>query len=248
MPSTRFHFFKLKKAPLILSGTLFFLLFFGPLLNKWEVIPILLLGMSGKVIASKKIKQYFTLLLFCLLIPIAIIFIAYLTGGLKTQDHKMISAVVIHLGIAAFLALYAVDAVIELMGTHKTSLSEVLSALNAYLIFGLIYGEIYALIAFFQKGAFTIIDKMSQSSISLSSMMDSWPYLYFSFITQTSLGYGDITPISHLAQVFVISQAIFGQFYMAIVIAYLLRNYMNSEYDELKELTEKPSMLKTNRY
>lgn len=89
-------------------------------------------------------------------------------------------------------------------------------------------------------GAFTIIDKISQASLSLSSMTDSWPYIYFSFTTQTTLGYGDITPISHLAQVVVISQSIFGQFYIAIVIAYLLRNYIATEAEEFKELTEKP--------
>lgn len=239
MASNTVHFLKFKKAPLTLCATLFFLLFFGPLLTKWEVIPILLFGMSGKVIATKKIKRYFAVFFICLLVPIAVTLAAYFMGFLCEKDDLILSAVVIHIGIVAFLGLYAVDGVAELMRTHKTNASEVLSALNAYLIFGLIYGEIYALIAYFQKGAFSIIDKMSPSSAGLSSMMDSWPYLYFSFVTQTSLGYGDITPVTHLAQVVVISQAIFGQFYMAVVIAYLLRNYMNNEYDELKDLAEK---------
>ncbi|MFI0348574.1 MAG: potassium channel family protein [Chthoniobacterales bacterium] len=240
MSSNSIHFLKLKKAPLILFATLFFLLFFGPVLNKWEIIPILLLGMSGKIIATKKIKQFFLILFSCLLVPIALTFASYLAGFFCAEDHSIISSVVLHIGIVSFLALYAVDGVAELMMTHKTNASEVLSALNAYIIFGLIYGELYALIAYFQTGAFTINDKISKASQSLSSMMDSWPYIYFSFITQTSVGYGDVTPISHLAQTVVISQAIFGQFYIAIVIAYLLRNYISSEYEELKELTEKP--------
>ena len=169
---------------------------------------------------------------------------AYFVGFLCAKDHSTLSSVVLHIGIVSFLALYAADGVGELMSSNKTNVSEVLSAFNVYMIFGLIYGELYALIAYFQTGAFTVIDKISQASLSLSSMMDSWPYIYFSFVTQTTLGYGDVTPITHLAQVVVISQAIFGQFYIAIVIAYLLRNYISAECEEFKELTEKPAPAK----
>ena len=45
---------------------------------------------------------------------------------------------------------------------------------------------------------------------------------YFSFVTQTTLGYGDIVPFSHPARALAISQAIIGQFYVAVVLTYIL--------------------------
>ncbi len=222
-----------QKVPLILSGTLVFLLLFAPVLKRWEVIPILLLGLSGKAIVSKRIKRYFAHFILCLLLPIGATLLAYLVGLFGTSDSSTSLSVVLHIGIVAFLVVYAFDSVTELMGSHQTSLSEVVSALNAYIIVGLIYGEIYALAAHFQPGSFAIGDSIWKQTSQHMPMENSWPYIYFSFIAQTSLGFGDITPISHLTQVLVISQGIFGQFYIAIVLAYLLHNYItNSEHKD----------------
>ena len=220
--------FHAKNATLFLCGTLFFLLFFGPILNKSEVIFIFLLGLSSKIIAHKKIKRYFLIFLACLLVPLFFIFLSYFLGLLEARDQRTLTSIALHVGIAAFLALYAIEALEEMMSSSQATFTEVVSALNTYMIFGLIYGEIYAMIAYFQKDAFNITEKIFAVAIHRSPIEDSWPYIYFSFITQTTLGFGDITPVSHLAQVLTISQGIFGQFYIAIVLAYLLHNYIRA--------------------
>jgi hypothetical protein len=218
--------FSSKNAPLFLCGTLFFILFFGPILNKGEVILIFLLGLSIKIIAHRKIKRYFLIFSTCLLIPLLLIVLSCFLGFLTARDEKMLTAIALHVGIVAFLALYAMESLKEMMSCCQASIVEVISALNTYIIFGLIYGEIYAMVAYFQKGAFSITEKIYFAALHHSPIEDSWPYVYFSFITQTTLGFGDITPVSHLAQVIVISQGIFGQFYIAIVLAYLLHSYI----------------------
>lgn len=219
-------FADIPKASLILCGVLFFLLFFGPFLNKIEVIFILLLGLGSKGVERKKVKRYIVHFLLCLLIPIGIGLAAYLIGLLKAMDEITMTSVVLHVGIAGFLIVYAIDSLTELMKSHQTGLSEVLGALNTYMIIGFIYGEAYALIAYFIPKSFTIARPILEMVSSHISIIDSWVYIYFSFVTQTSLGFGDITPVSHLVQVLVISQTIFGQFYIAIVLAYLLHNYI----------------------
>ncbi|MBX9742776.1 MAG: potassium channel family protein [Chthoniobacterales bacterium] len=222
-----------QKVSLILCATLFFLLFFGPILKRGAIIPILLLGLSGKVIVGKKVKRYFAHFLLCLLLPVGTTLIAYLIGLLNSSDRSTLISIVIHTAIVGFLVVYAVDSVSELMRSHQTSIAEVVGALNTYIIVGLIYGEIYALAAHFQPGSFSIGEAIWQQTAQHQPMHNSWPYIYFSFIAQTSLGFGDITPVSHLTQVLVISQGIFGQFYIAIVLAYLLHNYItNSEKNE----------------
>jgi len=224
--STHRNFLHAKSATLFLCSTLFFLLFFGPVLNKAEVILIFLLGLSSKIIVHKKIKRYFFIFLACLLVPLFFIFLAYFLGLLEASDQRTLTAIALHMGIVAFLALYALESLEEMMSSHQATFTEVVGALNTYIIFGLIYGEIYAMIAYFQKNAFSITEKIYAAAIHHSPIYDSWPYIYFSFVTQTTLGFGDITPVSHLAQVMTISQGIFGQFYIAIVLAYLLHNYI----------------------
>lgn len=220
------NFLHAKSATLFLCGTLFFLLFFGSVLNKSEVMLIFLLGLSTKIVVHKKIKRYFLIFLACLLVPLFFIFLAYFLGLLEANDQRTLTAIALHMGIIAFLALYAIESLEEMMSSYQATFTEVIGALNTYIIFGLIYGEVYAMVAYFQKDAFSITEKIHAAAIHRSPIYDSWPYMYFSFVTQTTLGFGDITPVSHLAQVLTISQGIFGQFYIAIVLAYLLHNYI----------------------
>jgi voltage-gated potassium channel len=51
-------------------------------------------------------------------------------------------------------------------------------------------------------------------------------YLYFSFVTLTTLGYGDVTPVSHLARSMAILIAVTGQLYMTILIAMLVGKFL----------------------
>jgi len=53
-------------------------------------------------------------------------------------------------------------------------------------------------------------------------------YLYFSFVTLTTLGYGDITPVSPLAKSLTIVIAIVGQLYLTILIAMLVGKYLSN--------------------
>jgi voltage-gated potassium channel Kch len=45
---------------------------------------------------------------------------------------------------------------------------------------------------------------------------------YFSFVTLTTLGYGDISPVTPIAKVLVILEAVVGMFYIAIIVASLI--------------------------
>jgi voltage-gated potassium channel len=50
--------------------------------------------------------------------------------------------------------------------------------------------------------------------------------VYFSFVTLATLGYGDITPKTEFAQRLAITEAMVGQFYGSLVVAYLLSVYI----------------------
>ena len=55
--------------------------------------------------------------------------------------------------------------------------------------------------------------------------MNGFTGLYFSFITLSTVGYGDIIPVSQMARMLAIVEAMFGTFYVALLIARLVSLY-----------------------
>jgi voltage-gated potassium channel len=99
--------------------------------------------------------------------------------------------------------------------------SEVLcAAVAGYLLSGLAWSLAYALLGRLDPSSFvfTLGPKSSQS-------MNGFTGLYFSFITLTTVGYGDIVPVSEVARMLAIVEAMFGMFYMALLIARLVSLY-----------------------
>jgi hypothetical protein len=93
-------------------------------------------------------------------------------------------------------------------------------AINLYLVIGLSFAFLIALIEFLQAGSFSGLQKLTMGGDHIA------PYVYYSFVTMTTLGYGDITPVTGPAATLVYIEAIFGQLYIAIMIARLVGLYV----------------------
>ncbi|MGO9567308.1 MAG: potassium channel family protein [Desulfomonilaceae bacterium] len=93
----------------------------------------------------------------------------------------------------------------------------IISAVNLYLILGMFYAHIYTILDWFNPESFSLqVPKQESAS----------HFVYFSFVTLATLGYGDITPKTEFAQRLAITEAIMGQFYGSLVVAYLLSLYI----------------------
>lgn len=90
------------------------------------------------------------------------------------------------------------------------------AAVIVYLLIGVLWGLFYAVLEVLYPDSF-------QTSTPISGYSIRW--VYFSFVTLTTLGYGDITPISAVAKSFVMLEAVIGQMYIAILIARLVSMY-----------------------
>jgi hypothetical protein len=90
-------------------------------------------------------------------------------------------------------------------------------AIAVYIIFGMIFSFIYLLIYNLNHDAFMISERLSQVDTK-----SDYNFLYFSFVTLCTLGYGDISPVSHTAQSFAILEALLGILFPAILIARLM--------------------------
>jgi hypothetical protein len=92
----------------------------------------------------------------------------------------------------------------------------IIGAVAVYLLLGIAWGFTYYLIATLDPGAFSI------SSSSPTNVVAHSEFLYFSFITLTTVGFGDITAIHPVARSLVMLEALTGQLFPAILIARLV--------------------------
>lgn len=93
----------------------------------------------------------------------------------------------------------------------------IISAVNFYIILGMFYAHIYTILDWFHPQSFALQVQERESASH---------FVYFSFVTLATLGYGDITPKTEFAQRLAITEAIMGQFYGSLVVAYLLSVYI----------------------
>ncbi len=90
----------------------------------------------------------------------------------------------------------------------------IFGALVVYLLMGLMWAYGYTLLEHLQPGSFTHPAGLPE--------LDLTAFNYFSFVTMTTLGYGDIVPASREAKALVMTQAISGQVYLAVLVARLV--------------------------
>ena len=96
--------------------------------------------------------------------------------------------------------------------------SEVLCAgMAGYLMLGVLWAGAYVLTAHLVPGAF-----LFGSSPTFGEEMKGFTSLYFSFITLSTVGYGDIAPASSVARMLAMMEAITGTLYMAVLVARLV--------------------------
>jgi hypothetical protein len=87
------------------------------------------------------------------------------------------------------------------------------AAVAVYLLLGLIWARLYEAVELLAPGAFRIAESETISSAG---------FVYFSFVTLATLGYGDFTPVNMVARNLAILEAITGQLYLVILIAKLV--------------------------
>lgn len=93
----------------------------------------------------------------------------------------------------------------------------VLGATNIYLLIGILFATTYELVDQLDPIAFKGLQDFGESYFSRRISL-----LYYSFITLTTVGYGDITPKSEVVAVLAYMQALIGQLYLVIMMARLV--------------------------
>ena len=108
----------------------------------------------------------------------------------------------------------------QVLLTGEVDLNIIVGSVALYLLIGMIWSILFTILLEFSPDALNGIDP--------GMWYDNYPLTtYFSFITLTTLGYGDISPATPVAQVMVTLEAVIGMFYLAVIVASLIGGRRN---------------------
>jgi len=106
----------------------------------------------------------------------------------------------------------------QILFQGKADLNIIIGSLSLYLLLGLIWSIFYLFLL--------EIDPSALSNIVATNWQERFSTVtYYSFVTLTTLGYGDILPTNTLSQFFATMESIVGVFYMAIIVASLINTH-----------------------
>jgi len=142
------------------------------------------------------------------------------TLAIKTgeEEYRILSLAILFLFLLQTIILAARAVLAEKINRRNG----ILGAVCVYLLLGVLWSLLYGLIDTMTPGSFNGVEQ----NLAAGQYNDM---LYFSFVTLTTLGYGDISPASELAKVFVYIEAIVGQFYLAVLVAGLVGSYLSEK-------------------
>lgn len=133
-----------------------------------------------------------------------------------------ILVVVFHVFAGLFLAFIGASTISLILREDSVRTQTIFNAVSVYLLLGLVWALGFELIEYLHHGSFLLLGEPLQSSAALSQR-ELFPLLvYYSFVTLTTLGYGDIVPAIPLTRALVAMEAATGQLYIAILIARLV--------------------------
>jgi hypothetical protein len=144
--------------------------------------------------------------------PLAVCAVRF--GGVWLNNQQIAIA---GLAMWTFVALVAAaGAVRYAIRSREVDREHLYAGLDAYLLIGVFFGVLYWCVERLSPGSIAVAD---QGDATVLSLPDS---IYFSFVTLVTLGYGDILPRSDAARGLAIVEAVTGQLYLTVMVAYLV--------------------------
>jgi hypothetical protein len=204
----------------VLFCTLFLTLVGFPLLATlgFDQTPmiVLLAASLGAALVGMSSRHLSRLMLVLLGVMLVVRFVAG-----SVDWHRMIAASTVALVVLGFVA--GIDTVRVAMNSTRVSGELLFAALSVYLLVGILFAMLHCAVAALWHDAYSLPEG---GRLALPAG------IYFSFMTQTTVGYGDILPKSDLARGLAMVQAIAGQLYLSVMVARLVGLYMAGQKHE----------------
>ena len=129
--------------------------------------------------------------------------------------------------ITTFLFLVAIVVLMirHIARSRNVTPTIILSSINGYLLLGVLSAVLLAISDVVHRHVY---GSGSPAILFPGEIVPQFnDYMYFSFVTLTTLGFGDVTPQAHLARSIAVLIAVTGQLYMTILIAMLVGKFLS---------------------
>jgi len=176
----------------------------GPRIMQGATVAALLIGTGGQ---QKNRNHLLTSIVFMVLMVLMVVAGTLIDRAGFSYLHLLL--------LLCFLVWMTWLAVRQVLFTGSITSNDIVGAICIYMLLGLIWAILYLLLAQTTPDAF--------NGLPQAPWLDNFAAaVYFSFVTITTLGYGDISPALPVARFLVVMEAIVGVFYMAILVASLI--------------------------
>ncbi len=199
---------------LLLLGTALAQQFFGDsvqrLMQSTTVITLLV------AVWGVESKRFFLRKTF--IFPLAILSISMASNWLDSAGFDQFYLIL----LLSFFIFTAFKTAKQVLFTGEIDGNKILGAICLYLLLGLIWAVTYTLLQLEFPSSFQVMYEQRQWFTLFPD------FVYFSFVTITTLGFGDISPTLPVARFLVYLEAIIGQFYLAILVASLIGSRLST--------------------
>jgi hypothetical protein len=156
--------------------------------------------------------------LFIKILAVALILLIFALHNILLKSQVRILDFVDNLVSLIFLGLFEFIVLLHVFREGPITAHRIRGAIVAYMLFGLIWAQLYLLIELYSPNSFNIenLPEVYQTQELTAKLV------YFSFVTLTTIGYGDITAINPFARALVMFEGLMGQLFPAIFIAKLV--------------------------
>lgn len=162
-------------------------------------------------------------------------------AGVYFPDSRMGNTAILVLTFV-FLVFLIWNLLRDLSGDDRSTSERIFGALCAYVFIGLLFALIFAHMEYRRPGSFAVSDALTEEHSSEEATL--YPvFTYYSFVTLTTLGYGDISPVAEHARTLAWLEALLGQLYLAVMVAGFVAAHMSESqrrrWERQKEDDEK---------
>jgi Ion channel len=182
--------------------------FLDKFLRSRILMDIFLTAIFISIIATIRLKRSQMIIAFVLAFPLITA-----TWSIYFTEIQTISLLTRIFG-ALFFGYAAVNSLRIIANSEKVTRETIYAAIVAYLLIALMWAFLYMILELTSPGSFSFPDWGARG--------ETMQFEYLSFVTITTLGYGDITPVTDQASALVIVEAFVGQIYLVVLVAWLV--------------------------
>ncbi|UCE02068.1 MAG: hypothetical protein JSW67_12515 [Candidatus Latescibacterota bacterium] len=155
-----------------------------------------------------------------LIVSVLTVLFAVACGVLGTLYDSTALHIISDLLTVFFFGYIALTILDRVLNTKSFTLDSIFGAVCVYILIGVMWAFIYSLIEEVSPGSFSVSSALEGSAGG--AVRPGELFIYYSFVTLTTLGYGDISPVSGIARMMASLEAIVGPMFVAILVAWLV--------------------------